>query len=179
MEFSILFFSFSYPSSFINEQFRKFLYEYIPITSFLPIINDEQQFEHMRQNILGQPTSQQSQVAISAATADLDNDPPTNEESIQTTAQINNKQKNNDTKASNKRIIVHYKHEKRFHSFKRDMHHIYDNTFQNQIDKDIRMIVGNRNRRDAKKELIHKRPKQYLIKNTTHKRKFSITIYVL
>jgi hypothetical protein len=173
------FFLFSYPSSFIDKQFRKFLYEYISLTSFLPLINDKQQFKRMRQNILGQPTPQQSQVAISAATADLDNY-STNEESIQTTTTIsNNKQENNDTKANGNNIIVHYKHEKRFHSFKRDMHHIYDNTFQNQIDKDIKMIVGNRNRRDAKKELIHKRPKQYLIKNKTHKRKFSITIYVI
>ena len=59
------------------------------------------------------------------------------------------------------------------------MYHIYDNTFQNQIDKDIKMIVGNRNRRDAKKELIHKRPKQNLMKNKAHKRKFSITIHAI
>ncbi len=125
----------------------------------------------MRQNILGQPTFSQSQAAMSAATADLDNYPSIDEESIQTTA--NNKQENNGTKTSGEKIIVHYTHEKRFHSFKRDMHHIYDHTFQNQIDQDIKMIVGNRNRRDAKKELIHKRPKQYLIKNQTHKSKFS------
>ncbi len=168
----------SYPSSFIDKQFRKFLYEYISLTSFLPIINDEQEFKPIRQHILGQPTPQQSQVTISAATADLDNY-PTNEESIHTTAIVNNKQKNNDTKADGNRIIVHYTHEKRFHSFKRDMHHIYDKTFQNQIDKDIKIIVGNRNRRDAKKELIHKRPKQNLIKNKTHKSKFSNTIDII
>ena len=41
------------------------------------------------------------------------------------------------------------------------------------------MIAGNQNRHDAKKELIHKRPKQYLIKNKTDKRKFMIMIYVI
>ena len=86
------FFLFSYPSSYIDRQFRKFLFEYISSTSFLPIIYEEQQFKRMRQNILGQPTSQQSQVAISAATADLGNY-PTIEESIQTTAVLNNKQR--------------------------------------------------------------------------------------
>jgi hypothetical protein len=176
----LLFFLFSYPSSFIDKQFRKFLYEYISLTSFLPIINDEQQFKRIRQNILKQPTSQQSQVAISAATADLDNDPTTNEEeSIQATTATTTTSNNDEIKANGQKIIVHYTHEKRFHSFKRDMHHIYENTFQNQINKDIKMIVGNRNRRDAKKELIHKRPKQYLIKNKTRKGKFSITIYVI
>jgi hypothetical protein len=56
------------------------------------------------------------------------------------------------------------------------MHHIYDDTFDNKIDKDIKMIVGSRNRSDAKKELIRKRPKQSLLKNTTQKSKFSIVI---
>jgi hypothetical protein len=56
------------------------------------------------------------------------------------------------------------------------MHHLYDNTFANQVDKDIKMIVGNRNRRDAQKELIRKRPKQYLLKNKTHKSKVSIIL---
>jgi hypothetical protein len=142
-------------------------------SSFLPIVNNEQEFKRMRQNILGQPTPQQTQVAISAATADLDNN-PTDQEVIQTTNISKNIEKN-DTKFENK-IIVHYRHEKRFQSFKRDMHHIYDDTFDNKIDKDIKMIVGSRNRSDAKKELIRKRPKQSLLKNTTQKSKFSIVI---
>jgi hypothetical protein len=112
-------------------------------------------------------------VANSAATADLDNN-PTDEQSIQIIEISNDKQKNK-SKFGNK-IIVHYSHEKRFHSFKRDIHHIYDNTFENQIDKDIKIIAGNRNRRDAKKELIHKRPKQSLLKNKTQKSKFPISI---
>lgn len=166
--------SISYPSSFIDKHVRKFLYEYIPSTSFLPMLNDEQQFKRIRQHILGQPTPQQSQVAMSAASADLDNY-PTNEQAIEkATNVLNNKQENKTTKADRNNIIVHYKHEKRFHSFKRDMHHMYDSTFQNQIGNGMKMIVGNRNRRDAKKELIHKRPKQYLLKNKAHKSKFSI-----
>jgi len=139
------------------------------LTSFLPIINDEQQFKQMRQNILGQPTPQQSQVANSAATADLDNN-QTDEEAIRTT-EISNNTDIKDTTFGNK-LIVHYTHEKRLHSFKRDMHHIYDETFRNQIDQDNKMIVGNRNRRDAQKELIRKRPKQFRLKNHTPQSKF-------
>jgi hypothetical protein len=172
---SSLILSFSYPSSFIEKQFRKFSLAHMSSTpsSFLPIIYDEQEFKRIRRNILGQPTPQQTQVAISATTADLDNN-PTDQEVIQTT-DVSNNMKKNDTKFGNK-IIVHYRHEKRFQSFKRDMHHIYDDTFQNRIDKDIKMIVGNRNRSDAKKELIRKRPKQSLLKNKTQKSKFFIAI---
>jgi len=112
-------------------------------------MNDEQQFKRMRQNILGQPTPPQSQAAISAATADLDNE-QTDEKSIQTT-DISNNDGNKDIKFGNK-IIVHYTHEKRFSSFKRDMDRIYDDTFQKRIDKDIKIIVGNRNRRHAQKK---------------------------
>jgi hypothetical protein len=131
----------------------------------------------IRQNILGQPTPRQSQVAISAATADLDNNQTDEVESIQRTNILNDNTGKHDIKFENK-IIVHYTHEKRFRSFKRDMHHIYGNTFQNKIDKDIKMIVGNRNRRDAQKELIRKRPKQSLLKNKTLKSKFPIAIHV-
>jgi hypothetical protein len=50
---------FSYSSSFIDRQFRNFSLEYMShSSSFLPIINDEQQFKRMRQNKLGQPTPQ-------------------------------------------------------------------------------------------------------------------------
>ena len=56
------------------------------------------------------------------------------------------------------RLIIHYKHEKRFRSFKRDMHLIYEEVFQNTSVMAVEIVVGSRNRRDDKKELIHKRP---------------------
>ncbi len=107
-------------------------------------------------------------MAISAATANLDNN-PTHEE-LTTATNISNDKMKNATKFGNK-IIVHYTHEKRFHSFKRDMHKIYDHTFQKYIDTDIKLIVGNRNRREADIELIRKRPKQFLLENKIQKSK--------
>jgi len=170
--------SFSYPSLFIEKRLRQFFNQYTPSSStstFLPIIKDEQQFKLIRQTILGQPTFQQSQVLIRASTANLDND-QTNEATNQTKNISINMDKNH--AKFHKKIIVHYTHEKHFGSFKRDMHHIYDNTFKKQIDQDIKLIVGNRNRRDAKKELIRKRPKQFLLKNKTLKSKFLNAIRV-
>ena len=45
------------------------------------------------------------------------------------------------------------------------MHHVYQAVFQDTAASDIKMIVGNRNRRDARNELIQKRPQPFLLKN--------------
>ncbi len=42
-------------------------------------------------------------------------------------------------------LIIHYTHENRFESLKRDMHQVYDNVFKNTTIDDIQLIVGNRN----------------------------------
>src|ERR1700722_2750163 len=66
---------FSYPSTFIDNQFRKFFFQYnISSSPFLPFSDDEKQFILMRNKLLGQPTHRQTQVAMNAATANIDND---------------------------------------------------------------------------------------------------------
>jgi hypothetical protein len=117
----------------------------------------------MRQTLLGQPTQRQSQVALSAARADIDNH--------QADEQIVEKEKN--TTAMNQLIynqndkfFVYYTHEKRFQTLKRDMHHLYEETFVNTPAIYSKLIVGNRNRRNAQHELIRKRPNKALIHNT-------------
>ncbi|CAF1304525.1 unnamed protein product [Rotaria magnacalcarata] len=64
-----------YPSTFIENEFHKYFSEYISKSLFLPLIDDEHKYFLMRKQILGQPTPQQSQAAMSAALADIDNDP--------------------------------------------------------------------------------------------------------
>jgi hypothetical protein len=61
----------SYPSSFIDNQFEKFLIEYISSSSFLPVIDNETQLFLMRDKIMRQPTSRQSQVAMSTSIANI------------------------------------------------------------------------------------------------------------
>jgi hypothetical protein len=123
----------------------------------------------MRQTLLGQPTQRQSQVALSATTADIDND--------QTDEQVMEKEKNTTTTTTtttaNKNIydkddklFVHYTHENRFQSLKRDMHQAHKNIFGNTPAIYSKLIVGNRNRRNAQHELIRKRPKKTLLQNT-------------
>ncbi|CAF4861540.1 unnamed protein product, partial [Rotaria socialis] len=157
-----------YPSSFIEKQFRNFFSEYINSSSFLPFIDNETQFVTMHNKILNLPTARQSQVSISAATADIDNDQtdePQNEPTTTTTTTTTAQERKKKEHTRGNKLIVHYTHEKRFQTFKSDMHQVYDNTFKDTPAADVKLIVGNKNRRPAKKELICKRPKQSLLIN--------------
>ncbi|CAF3401150.1 unnamed protein product [Rotaria socialis] len=124
----------------------------------------------MRNKILDLPTARQSQVSISAATADIDNDQtdePQKEPATTTTIHELNKKEH--TPAN--KLIVHYTHEKRFQTFKSDMHQVYDNIFKDTPAADVKLIVGNKNRRSGKTELICKRPKQSLLINKPVKKR--------
>ena len=61
------------------------------------------------------------------------------------------------------KLFIHYTHEKRFESLKRDMHKIYHDIFQNSPVDDLKLIVGTRNRRDARNDLIRTRPSRELL----------------
>ena len=125
----------------------------------------------LRANIRQQPTAQQSQVMMSATRADIPNH-PNNAKPIQ--SKETPKRNGNEDNQNGSRLIIHYIHEQRFHSFKRDMHLIYQNIFENRRVANVKMIVGNRNRRDSRHELIHKRPKRSLLTNTRKCGKFNL-----
>ena len=138
-------------------------------SSFLPSINDEEQFFRMREKKLGQPTTRQSQVAMNVAVGDISN--------VQLNGQqIGLEQVNPASRAKEKtdekKLIIHYTHEKRLESLKRDMHKIYHDVFKNTPVGDLRLIVGTRNRRDARNELIRKRPSHRLLQNKPRTSKF-------
>ncbi|CAF2256135.1 unnamed protein product [Rotaria magnacalcarata] len=109
-----------YPSTFIENEFQKYLSSYISTSPFLPLINNEKKFFQLRQKLLGQPTPRQSQVALSAATADIDNDTDADE-----TKQPNEPSTKPDPATITnyeEKLLLHYTHEKRFTVMKRDMH---------------------------------------------------------
>lgn len=114
------------------------------------------QFFILRQKILSQPTIRQTQMARSIASANTNNNPS---EDSTTTMVCQN------VAHLRERFFIHYTHEKRFRHFKRDMHQLYQNVFQDTPAMTVKMVVGNRNRRDNRQELIHKRPKQFLLSN--------------
>ena len=102
-------------------------------------------------------------MALSAATADIDNDPEPDETKQPTESRM----KLDTTTITNyeEKLFVHYTHEKRFTALKRDMHHVYEDIFESTPAMYTKLIVGNRNRRQATDELIHKRPNQTFIQN--------------
>ena len=152
---------FSYPTSFIDQQFNKFFNEFIYTTSILSFIENEQQFLLLRHEILDQPTPQQSQAASRAIMADVDNDQT--DITAETTSQETIKKIQKKPINFADRLFLHYTHEKRFQPFKRSMHQVYENVFKHTPAMDLKLVVGNRNRRDAKHELIRKRPKRSLL----------------
>ncbi len=123
----------------------------------------------MHHKIIDQPTPRQSQVAISASTANLDND-QTDENQNEPKQPIKKREKK-DTNYTDQ-LIVHYTHEKRFEPFKRDMHRVYENVFKNTPAMNLKLIVGNRNRPNATNELVRKRPKASILQNKRIKNKY-------
>jgi hypothetical protein len=135
--------------------------EYINTNSFTSLITDMTQFSIFRQKILAQPTIRQTQVTRSIASANPHTEQP--DDSTVT--------KHEHVTDLQDRFFIHYTHEKRFRPFKRDMHQLYDKVFKQTPAMAIRIVVGNRNRQDGGKELIQKRPKQYLLLNKQTKTK--------
>ncbi|CAF1369208.1 unnamed protein product [Adineta steineri] len=111
-----------YPSTFIENEFNKCFFENQSTSPFLPFIYDEHQFFSKRQKLLGIPTTRQSQTITSAATANINND-QTHEDITPVTLPTANP-KTITTTYSNK-LFIHYTHEKRFQSCKKDMHRLF------------------------------------------------------
>jgi hypothetical protein len=55
-------------------------------------------------------------------------------------------------------LIVHYKHEERFETFKKDIHQLWNQTFANIEVMNTKLIIGNRNSQNATKTLVDRRP---------------------
>ncbi|CAF2079602.1 unnamed protein product, partial [Rotaria magnacalcarata] len=151
-----------YPSSFIDKIFRKIFSGYISSRSFLPFIDNEDQFLHMRIALSGQPSRQQSQVEMRIATLTTDNEHLIEELDKKHEFTIQEKKK---PKEFQNKLIIHYTHEKRFNTRKRDLHRIFQETFANTSILETKLIVGNRNQKSTLKELIRKRPRQAILKN--------------
>ncbi|CAF1982636.1 unnamed protein product, partial [Rotaria magnacalcarata] len=154
-----------YPSTFIENEFHKYFSEYISKSPFLPLIDDEHKYFLMRKEILGLPTPRQSQVAMSATLADIDNDPPDDDKRQQ--PDQNKKKSEEKISNYNEKFFTHFTYEKRFETCKRDMHQVYNHAFKGAPAIYTKQIVGNRNRHQAQNELIRKRPNKTLLQNTT------------
>ncbi|CAF4362921.1 unnamed protein product [Rotaria magnacalcarata] len=151
-----------YPSSFIHKTFRKFFSDYISSRSFLPFLDNEAQFIQMRIALSGQPSQQQSQVEMRIATLTTDNEHLIEESDKKQEFTIHDNKNPNEFQ---NKLIIHYTHEKRFSTHKRDLHRIFQEIFANTPIIETKLIVGNRNQKSTMKELIRKRPTQAILKN--------------
>ncbi|CAM2730001.1 unnamed protein product, partial [Rotaria socialis] len=104
----------------------------------------------MRKEILGQPTPRQSKVAMSAALADIDNDPPDDDEKQQPNPDPKKSEEN--ISNINQKFFTHLTCEKRFKTCKRDMHQVYHETFKDTPAMYTKLIFGNRIRRQTHNE---------------------------
>jgi hypothetical protein len=123
----------------------------------------------MRNKFLSEPTTDpQSQAALTVSTTtniDYD-DTHVAQQNTATESKIEENKKDN--KFENK-LFIHHTYEKRFRSMKRDLHQVHKDIFNQSATKNVKMIVGNRNRRNATHKLIQKRPKKSLLKNQQRK----------
>jgi tRNA(Glu) U13 pseudouridine synthase TruD len=111
--------------------------------------------------LLNRPTITERQVASRIATTiDQNIKDPIDNPRVPVQLDKNSKQMNN--------LIIHYIHEQRFGSFKKDIHQLWHHIFRETHVASIKLIVGNRNSRNATKTLVHRRPDQKHLYKTTN-----------
>ncbi|CAF3262925.1 unnamed protein product [Rotaria sp. Silwood2] len=115
-----------YPTRYIDKQFRKIFGTYISSDSILPIIDNEEQFFQLRKVYMNQPTARHSQVEARIAQFKENNEEHQVEQLVTTTSITTRKQKKNILQDA---VIIHYIHEKRFTTMKKDMHNIFREAF--------------------------------------------------
>lgn len=106
------------------------------------MIDDENQYTAIRSQLLNEQTNLEHQKLSRIAKLD-DGDQPT----------VNQKKQKWD-----RCLIVHYNHERRFATLGKDVHQLWEKLFQATSITDTRLIIGHRNNRNMKRELIHNRP---------------------
>ncbi|CAF3797934.1 unnamed protein product [Rotaria socialis] len=116
----------------------------------------------MRIALSGQPSRLHSQVEMRNATLTTDNEHLIEESNEKRQFTIHDNKK---TSEFQNKLIIHYTHEKRFSTRKRDLHCIFQETIANTPIIETQLIVANRNQKSTMKELFRKRPKQAILKN--------------
>jgi hypothetical protein len=113
---------------------------------------------------MGQPTPRQSQIEAQIAQSKQDNEDYQEAEQPKQIAATTTSTTHHQGKKCQDNIIIHYTHENRFTSMKRDMHEIFHDTFKGLGIEAVRLIVGHRNSPNTQRELIRKRSHMNLLK---------------
>lgn len=116
----------------------------------------ESYFQLIRSNLLHKPTVADLQIASRLATVTNQMNISYPELTRSTIDDISKEKQHSALHTDN--LIIHYTHEGRFQTFKRDVHHLWKETFESTPIVYTKLIVGHRNHRNATRELVRRRP---------------------
>ena len=160
---------FSYPSTCVDFQFRRFLTVYsIAQLTPLPFIENENQYFSVRQHLAETPTWKQTHLIRSTCSTRLQSHTQNQIFDIE-----NSKSDINKEKIYENYLIVHCINEKRLAPYKRDMHQVWNKIFHNTPAPKVRLIIGNKKGRNIHREFVWTSPLTsvvFSIKVTTHDR---------
>jgi hypothetical protein len=121
------------------------------ISSLLPLLDNEHDFTFLRSYLLNRPTITEHGIASRIANTIDSHDSDELDDPL-VRAQLKKKSKWIEN------LIVHYTHEARFDSYKRDIHQLWHHIFAKIPAMNRKLIIGNRNNRNYKGRLVHRRP---------------------
>ncbi|CAF4199101.1 unnamed protein product [Adineta steineri] len=165
---------FSYPSTYINEQFQRFFMKYTSSSSsqsLLPLIANEQEFFVLREKLFAQPSIKQILMTKSANTVEIISNVRQNGQTTIAITKVTVNRKNIDKFINN--IFIHCVHESRFHGLQQHIHEIHDSFFKNTDYRNIRLIVGHRTNPKLNFQLSRKRPRASLLKDPLKKSRYT------
>ena len=117
----------------------------------MPRIATANHFTFVRSNVLNKPTAIENQTASRIAKAI---DPLRNETIDDPLVRM----RMNRELTSFHYLIIHYTHEERFGTSKKDIHQLWHHIFADTPVNDTKLIIGNRNSRNAIKLFVHRPP---------------------
>jgi len=115
------------------------------------MITAEHDFNFIRDIILNKPTIPEYAIASRIAKLiDKDSKEEINDPLVKARLR---KQTKFDTN-----LIIHHTYEKRLQNHKKDIHQLWNHTFQQTPVANTRLIIGNRNNRNLQQALVYRRP---------------------
>ena len=140
-----------YPPRYIHSRFAKFLCGFLAPSAVLPMIEHENDFATVRRQLLTKPTASEHQIASRLAKT-MD----TEANAVEVVDPLVEARLRKESKWDTQ-IIVHYTHEQRLSSCKRDIHQLWNDTFRGTPASHTRLIIGNRNSCNLAKQLVKRR----------------------
>jgi hypothetical protein len=137
----------------------------------IPWIEHEHQFFTLRRSVLAKQTTREQQIEHKILPTGL-KDETLNQKTVKA---MSTRQEKQATKFDTT-LFLHYTHEQRLQSLKRDIHKIYAETFLGTPDEDVRLVVGHRNNPNISYELMQKRPPPSMLKPPVLPRKAIVIV---